>query len=186
MPALKNHLMGLVSICDTGFSVHFHKYTVTSYDTQGLLLLQGWRDKTGAKLWKFALCPQISTTSSIEKDVQTFTVAPKSGVKYSNLQVFSAYDLPRVEALVRNFLAAAGFPVKSMWLDAIKAVNFASCPGLPYQNEAKYCPSSDETLKGHISQTRHNVRSTKPKPAPTTKTIIHASSPTCFPTSPLC
>ena len=66
-----------------------------------------------------------------------------------------------------------GFPVKSTWLDTIKAGNFASWPGLKYQNAAKYSPSSDETIKGHMAQTRQNVRSTKPKPAPTTRPSVN-------------
>ena len=55
-------------------------------------------------------------------------------------------------------------------MDAINAGNFASWPGLKYQNAPKYCPSSNETLKGHIAQTRQNVRSTNPNPKPAPKT----------------
>jgi hypothetical protein len=46
----------------------------------------------------------------------------------------NAHDLPSVLALVHYLHAAAGFPVKSTWLAAIKAGNFASWPGLTYAN----------------------------------------------------
>ena len=118
--------MVLGSICDTECFVHFHKYTVTIYDPQGLPLLQGWQENTGAKLWRFSLCPQSSNTYSTEEYEKEFTVIPKSGVKFSNLQAFSAYDLPSVEALVRYFHTDTGFPVKSMWMGTIKDGNFAS------------------------------------------------------------
>ena len=38
-----------------------------------------------------------------------------------------------------------------------------SWSGLTYQNATKYCPSSDETLKGHMANTSQNIRSTKSK-----------------------
>ena len=71
------------------------------YDPQGLPLLQGWRDNTGAKLWRFSLRPQNPTPSFTEENGQALTVVPKSGFKYSDLQAFGSYDLPNVEALVR-------------------------------------------------------------------------------------
>ena len=57
--------------------------------------------------------------------------------------------------------AAAGLPVKSTWLKAIKHGNFNSWPGLTYNNAAKYYPQSVETLKGHMVQSLQGVRSTK-------------------------
>ena len=59
--------------------------------------------------------------------------------------------------------AAAGFPVKSTWLKAIKNGNFESWPELTYNNAAKYCPHSVETLKGHMVQSSQGVISTKKK-----------------------
>ncbi|KAL7550948.1 hypothetical protein ACHAWF_018143 [Thalassiosira exigua] len=84
----------------------------------------------------------------------------------ASLAAFSAYDLPSVAALVRYFHAAAGYPVKTTWLQAIKAGNYASWPGLTYNNAARYCPTADATIKGHMVQGRQGVRSTKPQRAP--------------------
>ena len=39
---------------------------------------------------------------------------------------YSAYDLPSVESIVRYMHAAAGLPVKSIWLKAIKKVSFST------------------------------------------------------------
>ena len=167
MPTFNHYLVVLGSISDAECSVDFHKFTVTIYDPQVIPLLQGWQYNKGAKLWIFDLQPQSSTPYSEDKDGQAFTVVPNS--KSSDLQAFSAYDLPNVEALVRYVHVAAGFPVKSTWLDAIKAGNFASWSGLTYQNASKYCPSYEETIKFNTAQTRHNVRSTKHKPAPKTQ-----------------
>ena len=68
-----------------------------------------------------------------------------------------------MEDLVKYFHDAAGFPVKDTWLKAIKNKNYGSWPGLTYETARKYCPSADETIKGHLVQTRQGIRSTKPK-----------------------
>ena len=99
------------------------------------------------------------------------TEANSPGVTITSLMAYSAYDLPSVEALVRYFHAAAGYPVKNTWLKAIKAGNYSKWPGLTLQNAMKYCPVPVSTLKGHMVQTRQNIRSTKPKP-PSTGPII--------------
>ena len=69
----------------------------------------------------------------------------------------------RAGGLVIYFHAAARYPVRDTWLKAIKAGNYDSWPGLTYINATKYCPSADETIKGHMVQTRQGVQSTKPK-----------------------
>ena len=95
-----------------------------------------------------------------------------SGVTTTSLAAYSVYDLLSVEALVWYFHAATGYPVKDTWLKAIKAGNYSSWPGLTLQNATKYCPVPIATLKGHMVQTRQNVRSTKPKPPSTSPIIV--------------
>ena len=58
---------------------------------------------------------------------------------------------------------AAGFPVESRWLKAIKNGKFESWPGLTYNNASKYFPHSVKTLKGQMVQYSQGVRSTKKK-----------------------
>ncbi len=57
--------------------------------------------------------------------------------------------------------AVCGYPVKSTWLKAVKAGNFIGWPLLNEKNVRKYYPETTETPKGHLNQTRQNVRSTK-------------------------
>ncbi|KAL7531028.1 hypothetical protein ACHAXR_003813, partial [Thalassiosira sp. AJA248-18] len=117
-------------------------------------VLSGWRalDEPG-KLWHFNLLPE-------GEEIPTETMPRQS----ASLAAYSAYDLPSVGALVAYLHAAAGFPVKDTWLRAIKAGNYATWPGLTYSNAAKYCPDAEETILGHMVQTRQGARSTKPKP----------------------
>ena len=62
--------------------------------------------------------------------------------------------------------AVCGYPVKSTWLAAIEAGNYVGWPLLTTRNVKKYYPETIETLKGHMNQSRKNVRSTKPKKSP--------------------
>ena len=79
-------------------------------------------------------------------------------------------DLPSIPALVAFYHACLGFPVKDSWLEAIKAGNCNTFDGLTYSNVARYCPDSDETILGHLAQTRQNFCSSKPaKPPPTAR-----------------
>ena len=63
-----------------------------------------------------------------------------------------------------------GYPVNSTWIKAIKAGNFTGWPMINKRNIAKYYPETTKTPKGHLKQTRKNVRSTKPKTKPLEKT----------------
>jgi hypothetical protein len=78
----------------------------------------------------------------------------------------SVYDLPSTEQAIKWMHAVCGYPVKSTWIAAIEAGNFVGWPLLTARNVRKYYPETSETPKGHMTQTRKNVRSTKPKPQP--------------------
>ncbi|KAL7525219.1 hypothetical protein ACHAXR_001556, partial [Thalassiosira sp. AJA248-18] len=154
MPGFQQTLVGIGPICDAGFTVHFSDVDVIVRDKNGREVLSGWRAlDEPAKLWHFNLLPE-------GEEIPTETMPRQS----ASLAAYSAYDLPSVGALVAYLHAAAGFPVKDTWLRAIKAGNYATWPGLTYSNAAKYCPDAEETILGHMVQTRQGVRSTKPKP----------------------
>ena len=102
------------------------------------------------KLWRFSLKPN----GEGKMDTTTNLITPAA---------HNAYDLPSLKALVIYIHAAAGFPVKSTWLKAIKKGNFATYPGLTYSNAAKYCTQSVDTLIGHMVQSSQGERSTKKK-----------------------
>ncbi len=73
----------------------------------------------------------------------------------------NVYNLPSTKQSIRYLHAAAGFPVKSEWIKAIKAGNYVTWPELTTEAVSKHFPESDETHKEHMKQQRQNVRSTK-------------------------
>ena len=54
------------------------------------------------------------------------------------------------------------YPVRDTWLKAVKAGNYELWPSLTYMNATSYFPLVEETIKGHMVQTRQVVQSTKP------------------------
>ena len=115
-------------------------------------MLRGWRETTGSKLWRFSLRPG------------DHPIPPPDWSKVPT--ALNAHNLPSMGTLVRYLHATAGFPVKCTWLGAIKAGNYSSCPGLTYAYASKYFPLSVESIKGHLTQSRQVIRSTKPKTKP--------------------
>ena len=79
-------------------------------------------DNNGPKLWNISLLPNEDESHVRNQAEQT------------TLGVYSAYDLPSVAALVRYFHAAAGYPVRSTWMNDIKEGNYESWTGLTYNN----------------------------------------------------
>ena len=152
MPGFKHNLAGISKWCDEDCTVKYTKTDVTIYNPQGVPIVRGWRESPPSKLWRMALVPHKDQQDQQMQDHKGETVP---------LSAFSVYDLPSVEALVRFFHAAAGYPVKTTWLSAIKKGYFKTWPGLTYANASKYCPLATETLKGHLTQVRQGVRSTK-------------------------
>lgn len=94
-------------------------------------------------------------------------MAPRRPSKQTKLyleQANSVYDLLSVEEAVKWMQAVYGYPVKLTWLKEISAGNIDGWPIINKNNVKKYYPETDKTSKGHLNQTRKNVRSTRAKP----------------------
>ena len=50
---------------------------------------------------------------------------------------------------VRYLHEAAGFPVQETWIDAIKAGNYTTWPGITLKTVNRHFPELDETQKGY-------------------------------------
>ena len=141
--------MGIGEFCDADCKALFTKTSVTIFDKKWEPVIKGWRGENGPKLWNIFLL-----TNEDDSPV-------RNQAEHITLGVYIAYDILSVAALVQYFHAAAGYPVRFTWLNAIKAGNYSSWTGLTYKNVSRYFPSADETIKGHMVQTRQGARSTK-------------------------
>ena len=156
MPGFRHTLIWVGPIFDADCTVTFTCEAVIVQYQQDTLVLTGWSEASGSRLWRIALNPGESNVTSMSHDANMATLA-----------AYSAYDIPRVAALISYFHAAAGYPVRSTWLKSISAGNYSSWPGLTISNATKYCPYADATIMGHLVQKRQGGRSTKPKPTTT-------------------
>jgi hypothetical protein len=81
-------------------------------------------------------------------------------------QANNVYNLPSTKHTIKWMHAVCGYLVKLTWLKAIKVGNYVGWPMLTECNVQKYYPKTTKTAKGHLNQTRKNVRSTKGKATP--------------------
>jgi hypothetical protein len=77
--------------------------------------------------------------------------------------VNTIFNLPNNQQTVLYYHAAAGFPPKETFRDAVQAGNYATWPGLTTQLVNKHFPDSNKTQKRHIKGQRQGVQSTKQK-----------------------
>ena len=120
MPPFKHNLMGVGDFCDRDCEVHFSKEAVVVYDPNMDPLIAGWREElrpgqSGKRLWRVSLRPEedlIPEELSVRGEAYKGAGYRARKVEKADLEAFSAYDLPSVEALVKYFHAAAGYPVK--------------------------------------------------------------------------
>ena len=89
---------------------------------------------------------------------------PNPQQKHTTMYHAWAYDLPSVPALIAYLHAAAGYPVKTTWLHAIKRGAYNTWPGLTYTAVLRYCPGAGETCLGHMAQPRQHIRPTNTQP----------------------
>jgi hypothetical protein len=81
----------------------------------------------------------------------------------------NVYEISKVYNAMQYLHEDAGSPVPSTFVKAIKAGIFTTWPTLTPEHVTKYLEKSEATVKGHLNQTRKNVRSTKPKQKPKTQ-----------------
>jgi hypothetical protein len=103
--------------------VTIHKPDTLNITMNKQPVLQG-RKEEGQKLWTIA-------TSEEEDEIR------------------NVYNLPSTKQSIRYLQAPAGFPVKSTWMQAIKAENYITWPRLNPKTVCRHFSESDEVQKGH-------------------------------------
>jgi hypothetical protein len=59
MAGFPHSLIGLAPFVDAGCRVLFTNTTVIAFDWDGKVILEGWRETAGPKLWRWPLLPQV-------------------------------------------------------------------------------------------------------------------------------
>ena len=174
MPSFTNNLLSMGKFCDAGCEVTFTATDVRVVNKTGTVILQGYREQTGAKMWQFNIHPdhpqaeaynaatpnphiippdiepkgqQPPTPAAPQTTQQPVNkspphiippdIEPKSQQPQTTQQpaIMSppqrsteyhrrAYDLPSTKNLIEYLHCTAGSPVKSSFLQAVKAGNY--------------------------------------------------------------
>jgi hypothetical protein len=156
IPGLHAPLVSVPKLADAGYITVFKKSIANVYDKATTTVtepnnpvLQAPRcQMTG--LWKMRLEPTNNTLVT-----QTATT-PES--------INALFDLPSTKQTALWYHAAAGWPEKETFIDAICKGNYATWPGLTVKMMSRHYPESIETKKGHMKGARQGIRSTKTIP----------------------
>ena len=168
-----NSLLSTGKLADADYITVFDKEQVNVYDVNDInvtvtrgAIIRGWRDDTG--LWRIPLLPTVRQDNVTNVNTETVLVNKPPTEFLANRPppseaVCNVYELKAQPELVRYYHAAAGFPTKPTWLQAIKNNHYASWTGLTYEGVSKYYPESNETNKGHGRKLKSGQRSTRKK-----------------------
>ena len=184
VPGLQQTLLSGSKFADAGYVAVYDENEVNFYNKGEVKIdahavIRGYRcPRTG--LWRVPLQPIIINENEDTLILDSICGQFSNNKKYrvpstpeirEHLQasieriddesINNVYELPSIEQAVRYLHAAAGYPVKSTWLKAIRSGNYATWPLINVKNVAKHFPESEETQYGHMRSQRQGVRSTK-------------------------
>ena len=172
MQEFENNLLSMGLFCDAECTVVFSKTDVKVFDKHNNLILQGFRETEGPRMWRFNLLPNQQSPLALKQlacnanakaaDLLTTKVPSTKPFKNSTEYHRRAYDLPSTKNLIEYLHCTVGSPVKRTLLDAVKAGNYRSFPGLSVANVDRYCPlNATPTVLGHLTQVPQGLRSTR-------------------------
>ena len=91
MPSFEHNLVGIGSFCDTYFTVTFDKDAVTIADPAGRLIITGWREPEGTRMWLIAL---------IHNEDLYQPIVPGEELEQAPVDAFIVYGLPSAKSLI--------------------------------------------------------------------------------------
>lgn len=158
VPQLSTSLLSIGQLCDHGCTAVFDRATANIYHNHQLVM-SGARDPL-TRLWNIDLPhpPSPATTATLQQPLHAcYSINPRSTIAQR----------------IAYYHACCFSPPLSTWCTAIDAGFFTTFPELTSALVRKYPPSSMAMHKGHLDQTRANLRSTQPKPVVSPRSRPH-------------
>ena len=166
-----HHLMeALASVrrfAESGCEVHFlwEKALILDNQTKEVLMEAPFNAKKG--LYTLPL-NAASALPIATREVIADPIAKAYNITVNN------YTIPGVPQMIKFMQAAAGYPVISTWLKAIRKNHFMSWPGLCAETVRRHLLPSPHTSKGHmkmVQQNRHAKTETVQQPIKTAHNV---------------
>jgi hypothetical protein len=182
----RNLLLSMVKFAGANYIAIFDKDELNIYDANNTkitvscsTILCGWQC-ADTKIWRVPLVPHVTNnnTETVLCNRPPTEFLPQC---LPPLDAIYVYKLKTQPELVRYNHAAAKFPTKHTWLNAIKNKQFASWPGLRADAVIKHFPELEETHKGHGRKKHSSLQSTKTMPKCNNDDIDNDTQPTHAP-----
>ena len=68
MSGFKHNILGIGNLCDKDYNVLFTKHSVITYDINNKPFLKGWRETSGAEMWRISLRPDLANFPPCHED----------------------------------------------------------------------------------------------------------------------
>jgi hypothetical protein len=163
-------LISTAKFAEAGYMTIFTSNQVNIYDQHNTLItvlqaaiICGWCEPNG--LYRIPLIPIICNNNTGTVLVKQPPSKFLPGRPPPEEAVFNVYKLRTQPELVQYLHAAAGFPTKLTWYNAVRNKQFALWPGLTPKAMAKHFPKSKETIIGQSQKAKSGQPSTKRKPS---------------------
>jgi hypothetical protein len=171
MPSFPHTLVGLGPFADQGCQIIFTNKDVSVCNPQGVCILKGWREETGARLWRFPLkappacvVPPVAPPTPPLPPVATLSIHPSRGLDaFDNANqacsVMYPHGCEQYLALATQ-LAKPTFDPRSLDLPSIGALVgfYHACLGFPVKQtwldaaKAGNCDSFDGLTYSNIAR----------------------------------
>ncbi len=157
VPGLHSTLVSVPKIVDEDYIVVFDKKSAKTYNAKTTTIT--------AIAEPVLEAPGCTVTGLWLMPLETKT---NGGNQASNIEgvtesANAILDLPSTHQTILYHHAFSGLPVKETFLNAVRAGNYATWPGLTIVALHKYFPDLDEMQKGHMKGQQQGICSTKQK-----------------------
>ena len=171
MPSFPHTLVGLGPFADQGCQIIFTNKDVSVHNPQGVCILKGWREETGARLWRFPLkappacvVPPMAPPTPPLPPVATLSIHPSRGLDaFDNANqacsVMYLHGCEQYLALAAQFTKPT-FDPRSLDLPSVGALVgfYHACLGFPVKQtwldaaKAGNCDSFDGLTYSNIAR----------------------------------
>ena len=147
-PNIQKSLLSMCDICDKGGTAVFSKNDMHAI-LDGQVILRGKRD-SATGLWLVKITSTKPTSNPIAQPLSPTTEVAAAVLEATNTK----------RELVCFHHATCFYPVKSIWIKAIRNGNYATFPGLTPELVQKYLPAEIPIMLGYQHLIRKGLRST--------------------------
>jgi hypothetical protein len=157
VPGLHSTLIRVPKLADANYTTVFEKGKATIYDASTTTIM--------ADQPPILAAPRCELTGLLElplEPLQTTSSNTRSAATQPET-VNVIFDLPSACQTLLWYHAAAGFPTKQTFSNAVRTGNYSTWPGLSAKMIHCHFPNSTKTIRGHLKGQQQGIHSTKQK-----------------------